>query len=443
MRAVADEIRTKRARQSHSWNLLGTQRPAPPAGNPQVTPGAGSAVVRFRDSGWNFDAGPINRYIVTATPVAGGAAKQAVLNIPGAGYNPATTPPSNRAVTVTGLQSGAAYDFRIQAQSQRGIGSRSLGTVATITTGGGGGGGGGAGGGGGYIVLEQDGDLFGFGTARALIKSIDPGAFDHTSQQATETGIVKARLLQGAGGSAVAVELTADKKGFWVLRSDGVIMAFGNAPQLPGVPAGVMTKTVAGQPERVAALARLGNGRLWVFTTAGRVVPQGGALPAAVQSQMNSILGLNLLAPIVDAKPTMDGTGVVAMATDGGIFTYNAPFLGSVYDAIAEALKVPVGSIGPDRPVVGVTMDPDGDGYWVVAEDGGVFTPKSRAPFRGSLPAIVPFDQLFAPVNGMVPFGNGYLLVAGDGGVFNFSNLGFSGSASGLIDTTAVGIAPV
>jgi hypothetical protein len=102
-----------------------------------------------------------------------------------------------------------------------------------------------------------------------------------------------------------------------------------------------------------------------------------------------------------------------------------------------------VGAIGPDRPVVGVTMDPDGDGYWVVAEDGGVFTPKSRAPFRGSLPAIIPFEQLFAPVNGMVPFGNGYLLVAGDGGVFNFSNLGFSGSASGLIDTKAVGIAPV
>ena len=77
------------------------------------------------------------------------------------------------------------------------------------------------------------------------------------------------------------------------------------------------------------------------------------------------------------------------MATDGGIFAYNATFLGSVYDDIA-ARGVPVGSVGPDRPVVEVTMDPDGDGYWVVAEDGGVFTPKSRAPFRAACPPSSP-----------------------------------------------------
>jgi hypothetical protein len=31
-------------------------------------------------------------------------------------------------------------------------------------------------------------------------------------------------------------------------------------------------------------------------------------------------------------------------------------------------------------------------------------------------------------MTGMVPYGNGYLMVAEDGGVFNFSNLPFSGS---------------
>jgi hypothetical protein len=188
-------------------------------------------------------------------------------------------------------------------------------------------------------------------------------------------------------------------------------------------------------------MAGLSNGDLWVFTTAGRVVPQFGSLPAAVSAQMDAILRLDLVAPIIDAKPTTDGTGVYAQAADGGVFTYGAPFLGSVYDAIAEALGVPVGSVGPDLPVVGITVDPDGDGYWVVAADGGVFT--RRAPFRGALPALVPYDRLFAPVNGMVPFGDGYLLVAGDGGVFVFSNQPFSGSASGLVDTTVVGVAPV
>jgi hypothetical protein len=31
-------------------------------------------------------------------------------------------------------------------------------------------------------------------------------------------------------------------------------------------------------------------------------------------------------------------------------------------------------------------------------------------------------------MRGMVPYGNGYLMVAEDGGVFNFSNKPFSGS---------------
>ena len=53
-----------------------------------------------------------------------------------------------------------------------------------------------------------------------------------------------------------------------------------------------------------------------------------------------------------------------------------------------------------------------------MASDGGVFS--FEAPFRGALPAIVPYHLLQAPVNGMVAQGTGYLLVAGDGGVFAF-----------------------
>jgi hypothetical protein len=33
-----------------------------------------------------------------------------------------------------------------------------------------------------------------------------------------------------------------------------------------------------------------------------------------------------------------------------------------------------------------------------------------------------------SPVTGMVPYGNGYLMVAEDGGVFTFSDLPFAGS---------------
>ena len=39
--------------------------------------------------------------------------------------------------------------------------------------------------------------------------------------------------------------------------------------------------------------------------------------------------------------------------------------------------------------------------------------------------------KLNKPVNGLVAFGNGYLMVASDGGVFDFSNKPFFGSLAG------------
>jgi hypothetical protein len=119
------------------------------------------------------------------------------------------------------------------------------------------------------------------------------------------------------------------------------------------------------------------------------------------------------------------------------VFTVgDATFIESVRGQLT-ALFGPPGL--PHQPVVGIVPDPDGEGYWNVAADGGVFS--FDAPFRGSLPAIIPFEDLFAPVNGMVPYGNGYLLVAGDGGVFTFSDLPFQGSASGTVDSLVVDIA--
>jgi ribosomal protein L24E len=71
---------------------------------------------------------------------------------------------------------------------------------------------------------------------------------------------------------------------------------------------------------------------------------------------------------------------------------------------------------------VGIVPDPDGEGYWLVATDGGVFAFKSV--FKGSMGDI----KLNKPMRGMVPYGNGYLMVAADGGIFDFSNQSFVGS---------------
>ena len=65
---------------------------------------------------------------------------------------------------------------------------------------------------------------------------------------------------------------------------------------------------------------------------------------------------------------------------------------------------------------------PTAPGYWLVASDGGIFA--FDAAFRGSMGG----RRLNRPVTGMVPFGNGYLMVGEDGGVFNFSDRPFAGS---------------
>ncbi len=100
------------------------------------------------------------------------------------------------------------------------------------------------------------------------------------------------------------------------------------------------------------------------------------------------------------------------MGSDGGIFSYNAPFLGST------------GSIHLNRPIVGMEATPNGQGYRFVASDGGVFT-YGNAPFEGSTGGLA----LAAPVVGLAADNatNGYWMAAADGGIFTFGGASFLG----------------
>ena len=75
--------------------------------------------------------------------------------------------------------------------------------------------------------------------------------------------------------------------------------------------------------------------------------------------------------PIVGIAATPDGNGYYLVASDGGIFTFgDAVFQGST------------GAIHLNKPVVGMAVDPATGGYWLVATDGGIFA--YDAPFYGS-----------------------------------------------------------
>ena len=77
-------------------------------------------------------------------------------------------------------------------------------------------------------------------------------------------------------------------------------------------------------------------------------------------------------------------------------------------------------------PIVGMAPTPDGNGYWLVASDGGIFT-EGDAVFYGSA-GNIPLNQ---PIVGMVPMadGGGYWFSAADGGLFNYGDAQFYGPA--------------
>ena len=72
---------------------------------------------------------------------------------------------------------------------------------------------------------------------------------------------------------------------------------------------------------------------------------------------------------------------------------------------------------------------PSGQGYWLVASDGGIFN-YGDAGFDGSRGG----QPLNKPIVGMAASasGQGYWLVASDGGIFNYGDAGFHGSTGGI-----------
>ena len=132
---------------------------------------------------------------------------------------------------------------------------------------------------------------------------------------------------------------------------------------------------------------------------------------------LGSMGARTLNSPVVGMAATDDGAGYWLVASDGGVFAFgDAPFLGST------------GSMTLSRPVVGMAADPRTGGYWLVASDGGVFA--FDAPFLGSMGALVLNRAVIgaAPVLG----GAGYWLAGADGGIYAFGDAPYLGSVAVL-----------
>ena len=166
------------------------------------------------------------------------------------------------------------------------------------------------------------------------------------------------------------------------------------------------------------------NGGFWTVTPTGAVTPHGGS-PALGSPTLSN---LRLAQPIVGMAATTDGNGYWLVASDGGIFSYgDATFYGST------------GGLRLNKPIVGMAPTPSGRGYWLVASDGGIFS-YGDATFYGSTGSI----RLNKPVVGMAATtdGAGYWLVASDGGIFSYGDAQFYGSTGSLhLNLPVVGMA--
>jgi Tol biopolymer transport system component len=231
----------------------------------------------------------------------------------------------------------------------------------------------------GYWMLDGDGNVYGFGTARVLGSPVAELGSTH----------------------AADLEPTPSGNGYWVIDRRGRVFGYGDAVHF-----GNADRANFDKDEKVTSMSSTATGRgYWIFTTKGRVLAHGDA------RHFGDMSATRLNGPVLDSIPTPTGRGYYMVASDGGIFSFgDARFHGSMG---GKPLNAPVQSLVPDG---------DGVGYWLVASDGGVFS--FETPFRGSMGG----KPLNRPVTGMVPFGNGYLMVGEDGGIFNFSNLPFLGS---------------
>ncbi len=130
---------------------------------------------------------------------------------------------------------------------------------------------------------------------------------------------------------------------------------------------------------------------------------------------------------VVTAGQCSTSQGYWEVASDGGVFSFNVPFYGSMTKSQLNA------------PIVGIAATPDAKGYWEVGADGGIFS-YGDASFYGSMGG----KQLNAPIVGIAatPDGAGYWEVASDGGVFSFGDANFYGSMGGKhLNAPIVGIA--
>ena len=203
---------------------------------------------------------------------------------------------------------------------------------------------------GGYWLDASDGGIFAFGDA-GFYGSI-PGL------GLSPAGSGRPKALNAA---IVGMVPSADGGGYFMVASDGVVFAFGDAHfagSCPGI-GGCSGAAVAVMPDAS------GNG-YWLVTQTGHVYTFGDApyfgAPGSVSVAVTS------------AVRTPDGRGYWILYANGAIANFGD----------AGEFGTPVGTMGGSNPATAIFSTSDGGGYWVTAANGAVAN-YGDAPNDGSM----------------------------------------------------------
>ena len=161
----------------------------------------------------------------------------------------------------------------------------------------------------------------------------------------------------------------------------------------------------------------------------GGVIGFGDAQALATVPPTTPLNSVMVAIAAVPGSASSTGQGYWLAAADGGVFTAgDAGFYGSL------------GSLPLVGPVVAIAPTPDGKGYWLAAMDGGVFS-FGDAQFYGSMGG----QALADPVVAMAAThdGGGYVEVLSNGVVYTFGDARPFGSLAGGYGGNPADIPPI
>jgi len=393
--------------------------------------------------------------------------------------------------TISALQLGDVYSFRVAAINAQGIGGFSgtsatvvpttvpgaaTGVTAKITDS--------------QIVVswQAPADTGGLSIAQYTVTPYVGGVaglsvtvdstsavFSHLTEGITYVFSVVANNADGNGAVSVAsagIVIPLVSTGYWIAGSDGSIKPFGNAAYGGSMGGASLNEPVVGMaalPTSKGYWLVASTGGVFAFGTAqfygsmgGQtlnepvvgmaatptykgywlVAATGGIFAFGAAQFHGSMGGKTLNKPVVGMAADPATGGYWLVAATGGIFAFDVPFLGTPMTINPALPSGGSNSESVTAPIVGMAATNTGGGYWLVGSNGAIYA-FGNAGYYNSLPGEGFTSN--GPIKGMVPTAgdNGYWLVGSTGGVFSFGDAHFYGSASGKFSSgiTAVAIA--